>query len=186
MSGAYRLGASGWGRVPGYGVPQKAGAGLCSELRAIAKGSRGSEIPTANCSLAWGVPPAAAVQQLVARGGPSETQMRSTAGSATTGALKRCTIVEAVLHENSMPSGSSDEAGQPLNNRQKTQRSSLLCQFGIRLAILRLSSALAPSWMGFQGSGHDRHPYDGSEFLFGHVARFGDILPAEQREAQFA
>ena len=30
------------------------------------------------------------------------------------------------------------------------------------------------------------NPYDGSEFLFGRVARFGDILPAEQREAQFA
>jgi hypothetical protein len=45
--------------------------------------------------------------------GTSETQRRSTAYSATTSALKRCTIVEAVPHENSMPSGSSDAAGQP-------------------------------------------------------------------------
>ena len=46
-------------------------AALIGRERLIAKESRGSpsDIPTANGSLAWGVPPAAAVQQLVERGG---------------------------------------------------------------------------------------------------------------------
>ena len=73
-----------------------------------------------------------------------------------------------------------------MNNRQKTQRSSLLCQFGIRLALLRLSSALRPPGWVARAVDMIGNPYDGSEFLFGRVARFGDILPAEQREAQFA
>jgi uncharacterized protein YbjT (DUF2867 family) len=85
-----------------------------------------------------------------------------------------------------------------LTRKPDSQQAAALARQGIDIVKgdlgdeASLRRALAGAWgvFGVQNAGEagveGSNPYDGSEFPFGRVARFGDILPAEQREAQFA